>query len=296
MLKNIGTCCVLLLALSITARSAKFPTGRCTVPYNEDQGEGLQIDKKCGLTGDSPKNSAEAKQNPFKNNLCATGKPAIITTEDIDDLQRAVIKSGLSFGNSHGGKGPPKDRSPLQSLPGVHLKEGDIVTYAGFLVEAHYMPKSQGKSSSGESCNCHQNKHEMADIHLALSDHSMDFPKGEPKERRQAKMCETISAEMTPHLRPDVWSGDNLNQVIRLGRPVRITGQLFFDGSHEACEDGVPKPGDPLRRSVWEIHPIYRFEVCRHDDIAHCDVSKSADWQPISKVADIDTGDEEKDQ
>ena len=76
----------------------------------------------------------------------------------------------------------------------------------------------------------------------------------------------------------------------------RVLTSALFDGSYEACVDGVAKTGDPVSRSVWEIHPIYRFEVCRHDDTAHCDVARSADWQPIGKVADIETGDEEKDR
>jgi hypothetical protein len=58
--------------------------------------------------------------------------------------------------------------------------------------------------------------------------------------------------------------------------------------------DGVAKSGDPVRRSVWEIHPIYRFEVCRHDGLSNCNVSKSSDWQPMSEVSDIETGDQEK--
>src|ERR1051326_4870069 len=251
MRKNIASS-VIAVAFSMMVWAAKFPTKRCAVPYNEDPGERLQIDQSCSLRGDAPTKSAEAKQNLFKNNLCATGGPTIITNRDIDDLQLAVDKSGLAYGSRFRGKAPPDDRSILQSLPDVHFKEGGIVTYAGYLVEAHYMPKSQGKSANGETCNCHQKLHEMADIHLALSDEPMDFPKGEAKEQRQAKMCQTISAEMTPHLRPDVWNGDNLNQVIRLGRPVRITGQLFFDGSHEPCKNGLAQTGDPVRRSVWE--------------------------------------------
>src|SRR5437016_5916604 len=111
MLRKVAVSCVLVAACSITLWAAKFPTKKCTVPYNEDPGERLRIDQTCGLKGDAPPNSAEAKQNVFKNNLCATSGPAIITIQDIDDLQRAVDASGLVYGSRFRGKGPPDDRS-----------------------------------------------------------------------------------------------------------------------------------------------------------------------------------------
>ena len=39
---------------------------------------------------------------------------------------------------------------------------------------------------------------------------------------------------------------------------VRMTGQLFFDGSHSPCINGH---GGPPRRSIWEIHPVFAIEV-----------------------------------
>jgi hypothetical protein len=60
----------------------------------------------------------------------------------------------------------------------------------------------------------------------------------------------------------------------------RITGQLFFDASHEPCPCGATKC-EPLRSSVWEIHPVYRIEVCKAGTT--CDETKDADWLEFDK-------------
>ncbi|MGB7620956.1 MAG: hypothetical protein WBN92_01275, partial [Terriglobia bacterium] len=56
------------------------------------------------------------------------------------------------------------------------------------------------------------------------------------------------------------------------------TGQLFFDSSHTPCQDGSEIPGDPRRVSLWEIHPIYRFDVC---NAASC--TTETDWIPVDQ-------------
>jgi hypothetical protein len=37
---------------------------------------------------------------------------------------------------------------------------------------------------------------------------------------------------------------------------------LMVDSSHTPCAGGVGIKGDPKRASLWEVHPIYKFEVC----------------------------------
>ena len=45
----------------------------------------------------------------------------------------------------------------------------------------------------------------------------------------------------------------------------------------------------PFGRSI-----PYTNSKCRQDDLTHFGVSKDGNWQPISKIADIDTSDQEK--
>ena len=45
---------------------------------------------------------------------------------------------------------------------------------------------------------------------------------------------------------------------------LRLTGPLFYDASHRPCVFSGGKVAErhaPERRSIWEIHPIYRIEV-----------------------------------
>ncbi len=279
--------------------STTFPLHRCKPPYNEEPATGLTIES-CGLQGDSSNESAEAVQNVHKNDLCQTGTAQAITIPDLAELQKEVDDSGLVYGSRFRGKGPPVDRSSLANLPpltdGTKLGEGDVVAFVGYLSEAHYMPKSASKDDKkgGESVNCHKTQHEMADIHLALNSAPGRIKPKDPLH--QEKFCKTISVEFIPHERPAVWNVDNLNLVIDAERPVRVTGQLFFDGSHEPCRNGEAAAGDPQRISVWEIHPVYTFEVCKFDDIKKCSAAGRSSWQPLSGANGINVGDDEQDQ
>lgn len=277
-----------------------FPVNKCKVPYNETPTPGLTIETTCGLNGDSGAGSGEFVQNPHKNQLCASGASQEVTIADLLDLQHEVDDSGMPFGSSFGGgSGPPKDRGPLTNLPalanGSKLEEGDLVSFVGFLSEAHYMPKSESvpkKGKGGESVNCHSTQHVMADIHLAFSSAKGRITAKDPNRRQ--KTCNTISGEMIPHLRPEVWNVDNLNQVIDLERPVRITGQLFFDASHVPCRDGNIPGGNPLRISGWEIHPIYTLEICKFPDLKKCPAASKTVWQPLSRADGVEIGDDEE--
>jgi hypothetical protein len=62
------------------------------------------------------------------------------------------------------------------------------------------------------------------------------------------------------------------------GQVVRVTGQLFFDGSHSPCAGGK---GSPKRASLWEIHPVYALDVCSGKTIADCPVDDETKWQPL---------------
>jgi hypothetical protein len=49
----------------------------------------------------------------------------------------------------------------------------------------------------------------------------------------------------------------------------------MFDASHVPCKNGAPVGSNPRRVSLWEIHPIYSFEVCPSGDCA------GGGWVPI---------------
>ena len=163
----------------------------------------------------------------------------------------------------------------LVKVGGGRAGEGTHVQLVAFLQEAHF-PKSNVKK--GERVNCKLTGQENNDIHIALVSN--------PNEDDS---CNSFTAEMSPHFRPEAWR-DIVD--LNLGnRPVRVTGTLFFDGSHQPCT--ATKRTSPPRASVWEIHPVYGFDICRFRSKAKCKPIDDAVWIPLHEWrGDEDSGDE----
>lgn len=201
----------------------------------------------CGSAGSG---GAETTQNEAKNNFCASGSARPMTISQMVALQEQVQKDKtIPFGNpdkhplttTHG---PATDRAAL-----VALGEGSEVVLNGFVKIA--------RQEGAESVNCGKNvpnQPEYHDIHISIVESSSQ------------KECSGVVVEMVPHHRPTSWSSDLVNQVASAKLPVRITGQLMFDSSHTPCVKGRAVSGDPARASLWEVHPIYNFEVCTQSD------------------------------
>jgi hypothetical protein len=216
------------------------------------------IDSACGVAGSGGKETA---QNTAKNNFCGQGQPEGINFDKLKQLQ-------LQVGNDHsipfGQKGtatrhpgPATQRGPLQSMG-----EGNAVVLNGFVLKA--------RQEGGESVNCGSavpDNPAYHDIHVALV--ANDTEKDE---------CNAIVVEMSPHHRPAEWTAENVNKVAGVHAPIRVSGQLFFDSSHSPCQNGLPSSGDPKRFSLWEIHPIYNFEVCTGDCTGAGTWESLADW------------------
>ena len=241
----------------------KFVVG-CDLPFTG--GVSHDIDEHCPNEGCATKDPDKA-QNKIKNNLCATGTAVQISFTSFDKLQQAVDLMVKNHKISYGKSGPPlpADRAKLHKLStvdasgkAVKLGEGDLVTLEAFVLDAKHddtFPFGFG----GEGVNCKNSLLEWNDIHIALG------------QTAKVKECASVTAEIIPHFRPPVWdrfdcdpcTSPHVTKPLPVkGLRVRITGQLFFDGSH--LPSSCTKPaggGNPLRRSVWEIHPVYKIEV-----------------------------------
>lgn len=241
----------------------QFDVG-CSLPW--DGGESHAIDAHCPNEGCATRPQDKA-QNKIKNNLCATGTPVQISFNSIDKLQRAIDRK-VNLGQlTYGSNGPPlaADRAKLKGIATVDadnqpitLGEGDLVSLDAFVLDAKHddtFPFGFG----GEGVNCKNSLLEWNDIHIALG------------RLASAQECASVTAEIIPHFRPAVWDRFDSNACTKshVSNPlpvkrlrVRITGQLFFDGSHKPSPCGAAAGGgNPLRRSVWEIHPVYKIEV-----------------------------------
>jgi hypothetical protein len=222
----------------------------------------LGIDSSCTLAG---KGGAEAAQNTAKNNFCAGQTATPITIADMKALQAQVqTDKSINFGNSHSHPvsskaGPVKNRAHLTALG-----EGSLRTLEGFIMVA--------RQEGAESVNCGTavpNDTAFHDIHISIVATEDDTHGDE---------CEAVVAEMIPHHRPGVWTQKAVQKVAVAHARVRVTGQLFFDSSHTPCQDGNDVAGDPRRSSLWEIHPIYKFDVCDADDC-----TPAENWRPLDE-------------
>lgn len=238
---------VLFAALApVACLAQKVFQPACTAPAypSPPPAQEPAIDALCGPAGGG---GIEAAQNTVKNNFCATGVPQPITIPDLEKLQTAAASNpAIDFGDENSGsrkKGPQVDRTPLQALG-----EGKMVVLTAYVLFA--------RQEGAESVNCESNVPNQAayhDIHIEL----IDSPTATDE-------CSGVVAEMIPHHRPDSWKAGDVEKLGN-AKPkpmVRVTGQLFFDSSHFPCDNGQGVRSNPKRISLWEIHPIYRLEVC----------------------------------
>ncbi len=200
----------------------------CNLPFTG--GPSHDIDQHCPNEGCATRQSDKA-QNRIKNNLCSVGPAIPISTTSIDKLQAAVDQLVAQHTFAYG-------QSPVRDA-----KHDD--TYL--------------QGYGGEGVNCKNSLLEWNDIHVALT------------ETAGAEECSSVTAEIIPHFRPALWERFDSNACTspHVTNPlpiknlrVRITGQLFFDGSHTPgpCQGQSGANSFP-RRSVWEVHPVYAIEV-----------------------------------
>jgi hypothetical protein len=261
----------LLTAHTATAVQDRF-ISQWPPPYNappKHQG----IDTACAREGDvaqTPAREQGREQNRRKNNLCATGTPVQISMTTLERLHQAVDAARqFSFGDD-AALNRNRSRNALARVPtvdaagrGINLGEGQIVSLEAFVLEAkHDDIPLLDPHFGGESVNCHDLTVDGNDIHIALVESAALVEQFKRGDRRVE--CSSVTAEIIPHFRPELWNrfdshprtAPAVHGLPVEGLHVRITGQLFFDASHNPANCAAPR-----RRSSWEIHPVYAIEV-----------------------------------
>lgn len=282
-----------LLCVAVTALGQgpnKFPFKRQEMPFNAPAVE-RPIDRDCGAEG-TANGPAQEAQNIAKNDFSAKGDPVPMLVTDFDRLEKATLRARIcaaeGWSNCRKVKLSaklPVDRDQLKDIAatagGATVGEGTLVVLEAKVLESHYSNTkfniygfTNGKPNrgGGESVNCKgvPNKEASAgidrnDLHVVLVAPGV------------TKQCLSVTAEISPHFRPDSWRrfhdmgknslGEDVNTAaggakgvnFKKLRKVRVTGTLFYDSIHEPCAPG--KPASPARRSSWEIHPVYKLDV-----------------------------------
>jgi hypothetical protein len=259
------------------------------------------VDGQCGLNGDANKKTdgPRAAQNEAKNNFCAGGTPVLATNFTFRHLQSDTeAKPAI---DCCGDANLPTDRSLLMDIhttdSGEKVGEGTLVRFIRFPMKGKYSNTGKG---NGESVNCRLEDREENDIHLVIA------PTKPSATATAAQLdtleCKSVVVEISPHARPEPWevlgnlhktsssSAVHKIQGLELHRPMRFTGQAFFDASHRPCKNG--KPQDSSKRvSNWEVHPVYAIDVCKNTTLANCKDDNAAVWVPLHTwLAMLDDG------
>ena len=197
----------------------------------------------------------------------------------------------------------PSNRALLRDLHTTddnhHVGEGTVVQIIGFLIKGKYSNVGKNK---GESVNRHFEDREENDIHMNIV--KTKPPESPTKTQLETLECESVIAEVSPHFRPELW--EPLGRLVKttakataakkiaaldLDRPMRFAGQAFFDASHRPCVNGKPQESSK-RVSSWEVHPVYRIEVCLNSSLSGCAPDRTDVWVSLDEWL---TADEEED-
>src|SRR5258706_774687 len=183
------------------------------------------IDDGCGIKGKGTSKNAAANelQNAAKNNFCATGTIKMVSVMSLRELHQRVKANGITFGNY---QAVPADRSGLQ-----RLGEGTRVSLTGY-IKVERSPHT----GDGEGVSCKHPDAENNDIHIELA-----------YRKDEVNKCKRISAEISPHFRPNDLNLDKLKAVKNSLLKVRFTGQFIFVVSHTSSADNP----DVHNESSW---------------------------------------------
>lgn len=230
------------------------------------------IDASCAVNGSAAKNTGGWAQNAAKNNFCGKGTPKKVSAARLTALQGTTADK-IPDSGGWGDTNLPKDRSDLKDAAKLGgLGEGQLVELEGYLFEAH-----AADTTSGESVNCGfgSQKKGTKKVSSAEAPAYNDLHIAVVQKKTEKNECNSVTAEMSPHLRPEGWTAETINGL--KGKHVRFTGQLFYDASHHVCENGKAKGGQPKRASNWEVHPVYVAEVCKQEGTA----GKCTQWGAV---------------
>ena len=221
----------------------------------------------CPTQGCEPTGTPHALMNQLKRTLPKTDvSPVVLLLDDFDALQHAADQR-LSKSQKADLSGPERKKLSGIVVPsGATVGEGAFVEVLAFIVG---LPHHPAANTSGESVNCRLKGEKNNDFHVPIA------------RRWTHSEFQGVVVEMIPQDRPEGWSLDRLHAVAEQGRQVRVRGGLFYDNEHFVNDNpDDPKGSEPKRFSLWEIHPITGFSVCKTPKKA-CAPDDESLWQKL---------------
>ena len=213
--------------------------------------------------------------NLLKNTLIPPPGPEPVKYLTRDDF--SALDKGLPSGLTAHNHADYKDDL-------AKMGEGQIYGIVGYLYYSQH--------TSAESTNCQlvgptgeanpDDNYSNVDFHIGIG-----FAPPPAKSDKNQLQQNSVIVEMTPYSRflyeNEVWTLDNLQKA--QSKLVRVTGQLMVDSEHNvptqncALATTADQRSKCWRASVWELHPVVRFQVC---PTTAC-TSESRDWVDLGK-------------
>jgi hypothetical protein len=224
----------------------------------------------CPKIGCSKPGTPLAVTNSQKRTTVIHGTPAQLSFTDLADLQKDVEKevpttiNGEKVSSYHSMKGAARKiiLSGLKTRDGRLFSEGDYVELSGFIASTKKSPHP----NRGESVNCKLTDEPSNDYHINITP---------TKDSDETKGVVVEMIPQNPNRKNKDWRLDKLKKIQAMQLQVKVQGRLFFDSEHVPNPDG--KAGtNPLRFSLFELHPTSAFFVC---PLGSC--SKDADWKAL---------------
>jgi hypothetical protein len=228
--------------------------------------------------GCSSSGKFDAYLNFLKNQLIPPAPPAaslqILSQADFQNLDR---NTPSGFG------GPAKNHADFKDQL-AHLGEGKVFGLIGYLYDA----RPEGAESSNCQLTSSDPEGSNGDYHIyigfdpAIAGKLRSKQALTPDEKKSLTKTSVI-VEMTPHERfsfeNGVWTIEAIKQVI--GSQVRVTGQLMADSEHNVSGQNCALGLTPAcwRVSIWELHPVTGFQVCK--DSSNACAPGSASWAEL---------------
>lgn len=227
--------------------------------------EGIENSTECHSsypTGCSPSGNYDGYLNVLKNQEPPRDSQPVRVLTSLKDYSDLESKTPTDLGKSN-----HLDKKDALAV----LGEGRPYAVIGYL----YYAKQEG----AESVNCELTAPDDTDFHIGIG-----FDKTLTKAEMAKATKTAVVVEMTPQYRARLapgWTLDALKGA--LSKQVKVTGQFLADNEHNTAKDncGLPSHGPNCwRASIWELHPVTRFQVCNkettcaQDDPAWVDLEK----------------------
>lgn len=227
-------------------------------------------EKYCPARGCAQSSTPEAEANQVRKIRPPASPLTDLELEDFESLQIQANKQGIQgFAIAVGKRGryrrfdlPPAKTGKARGSVG----EGNRVRLKGYIVG---IPHARRTDSA--NCRLVGRANNNYVIHIAFLADDTEF--------------DSVVAEMIAQRRDLNWNLEKLRKIATDKRPIKITGQLFYDNKHLVNSDPDEElPGHPKRLSLWEIHPVTEMEVCNEypEKLDQC-FEKGAIWTPLAK-------------